>query len=442
MMGSGSVAAGLVATGCASAGSSPAATRPITRGGDEGSPGPFASLAGFCDGVTPTSPDELATRRARAAESLSAAGHGAVWMEPGPSMVYFTGVRWSRSERPLLACLTSGGDLGFVSPAFEGRTLEERLEAGGLAGGQLPVTLWDEHVSPYDQAAALARRLGVQDRPAQLERTVRSFIRSGLEAAPVASAWPAVAAGDGIAERTRRIKTSLELARLRRATEATKAALAQVAAAVQPGMSEADVRALVVAAQRAAGLENIWALVLFGANASYPHGTAQRRVLAEDDLVLVDTGGFLHGYASDVTRTWPATTAGRIDDARRRGFDVVLAAQSAALERIVAGSTGAEVDAAARAVVAAAGFGADYETFTHRLGHGIGLEVHEAPYMVRGASLPLQPGMTMSDEPGLYLPGRWGIRIEDIVAVTDGAPEVFGPRAVSLEDPFGAGAST
>ena len=387
----------------------------------------FSALTGFCDGVDPVTAAEFAERRAVAAQVLEEASMGALWMEAGPTLTYFTGVRWGRSERPLLCCLSSDGSYGFVAPAFEERSLRERA-------GEVEVITWDEHLSAYAGAADLAGALGVVGREASLESTARSFVRGGLEAGGVASGWRREAPV-GLASRL--VKSTRELARLRRATEATKAALQTVAEVVTPGMTEDDVRGLVTAAQVEAGLERVWALVLFGANASFPHGTNQRRTLAEDDLLLVDTGGFLHGYASDVTRTWAATSANRIDDSRRAAFDVVLRAQQAAMAMIVEGAEAGAADARARAVIAEAGYGADYETFTHRLGHGIGLEVHEAPYLVRGSKRRLAAGMTMSNEPGLYVPGRWGIRIEDIVAVTESTAEVFGPRVESLEAPFG-----
>ncbi|MGB1699764.1 MAG: M24 family metallopeptidase [Nannocystaceae bacterium] len=388
----------------------------------------FDALAGFCDGVEAVSEAEYEERRMEVAARLEQASLGALWMEAGPTLTYFTGVRWGRSERPLLACVTSEGAHGFVAPSFERRTLLERA-------GDVELVTWDEHESAYERAAQLARALEVDVGQAALESTTRTFVREGLEAGGVARGW---AAGVDVGRETRIVKSELELARMRRASEATKAALRAVAGVVEPGMREDEVRALVTQAQVAAGLERVWALVLFGANASFPHGTNQRRVLAEDDLVLVDTGGFLHGYASDVTRTWPATEASRVDDGRRTAFDVVLRAQRAAMSRIVAGAEAGEADARAREVISAAGYGGEYETFTHRLGHGIGLEVHEAPYLVRASRRRLIAGMTMSNEPGLYVPGRWGIRIEDIVAVTDVGPEVFGPQVESLEAPFGA----
>lgn len=395
-------------------------------------PSSFAELAGFCNDVPEVAEAEYAARRDLAAAQMQAASLGALWMEAGPTLSYFTGARWGRSERPLLCCLAADGGYGFVAPSFESRTLLERA-------GDVEIVTWDEHQSAYAGAVQLAGDLGVAEREAALESTARTFVRDGLGTNAVASGWRSEA---NVGREARVVKSELELARLRRATEATKASLRAVSEVVVPGMTEDDVRRLVTEAQVTAGLDRVWALVLFGSNASFPHGTNQRRVLAEDDLVLVDTGGFLHGYASDVTRTWAATGVSRIDDGRRSAFDIVLRAQREAMNMLVEGAQAGVADARARAVIADAGYGADYEAFTHRLGHGIGLEVHEAPYLVRGSKRRLGVGMTMSNEPGLYVPGRWGIRIEDIVAVTSAGPEVFGPRVESLEEPFGSASGT
>lgn len=230
------------------------------------------------------------------------------------------------------------------------------------------------------------------------------------------------------------IKSPVELDRLRRANEATKAALARVAPLITPGMDEVEIAALARAAQEAAGLEDVWVLALVGASAAYPHGARTRAVAVEGGLVLVDTGGFLHGYASDITRTFPVGTLE--DPDQRRAYAAVRSAQDAALAKILPGQPAHEADDAARAVLAEAGFGADYERFTHRLGHGIGLAVHEAPYLRRGNPRVLRPGMTMSNEPGVYVPGAFGVRIEDIVAVTEAGAEVFGPRAGPIDEVF------
>jgi Xaa-Pro dipeptidase len=389
----------------------------------------FAALAGFCAGVEPITATEHEQRIERVRARLADAKQAALIVEAGVDMRYFGGPGWGLSERPLLLVIPRAGEPTLIGPAFEHGTLEARQGALRFA-----IRTWHEHESPY----AVVRKtlddakLGKRDTIA-IGSSMRSFVADGLRDGDCK-----LASGADAIEVCRRVKSTAELSLLRRANEATKAALAAVAPLARPGMSEDEFSELVRAAQRLAGLENVWVLALFGPNAAYPHGTPEGRTLVEGDLILVDTGGFLHGYASDITRTWAFPDPNAIDDARRKAWSVVLDAQTAALEKIRPGVTCAEVDAAAREVVAAAGFDPDYGVFSHRLGHGIGMEVHEAPYLVRAAQHRLEVGNTMSNEPGLYLRGEFGIRLEDIVAVGEQGPEVFGPRAASLDRPFGS----
>ncbi len=385
----------------------------------------FASLAGFCDGVPPIAAAELERRQERARLLLGGAGIIALVVEAGATMRYFAGDGWNRSERPLLLVLPAEGRPFFVGPAFEEGTLRETM----VGGGELRV--WQEHEDAYELAVAgLRERAGPRGRVA-LDPSTRLFVSSGLTRAGDGLVFEN---GAALVDACRMVKSAAELALLRRANQATKAAVRAAAAHVSAGMTEDDLADLVEEAQKAAGLGSIWSLVAFGPNAAFPHGTKNRRRLASGDLILVDTGGDLHGYQSDISRTW---AFGPPSGEGRRAFDTVLRAQEAALEAIRPGARCGDVDAAARRVLADLGFGSAYERFTHRLGHGIGLEGHEPPYLVRGNQTRLEPGMTMSNEPGIYIRGQLGVRIEDIVAVTDGAAEVFGPRVRSLESPFG-----
>ncbi|MCY1054474.1 Xaa-Pro peptidase family protein [Nannocystis sp. SCPEA4] len=409
----------LAALSLGSCRSSAPATPPVAPGDDR-----FTALAGMCDGLAPIGPDERARRRERAQALMQEHGFSAMFLEPGDSLVYFTGIRWGRSERPMLYLLPARGPGAVIAPAFESRTLRER------AGEDLAQHLWQEHESPYERLAGALRAAGVSGGKLGVDPWARQFIVDGARAACEVEIAPATPVLRGC----RLIKSTSELALLRRANEATKAALRAVSAHVSEGMSEGELAGLVHAAQSAAGLADTWALVLFGANASFPHGTRGEKRLARGELVLVDAGGALHDYQSDVTRTWPF---GPVSSAQARAWQAVHRAQTAALAELRPGRSCEAADAAARAAIAVAGYGNDYGRFTHRLGHGIGLQTHEDPYLVRGNRDLLAPGMTMSDEPGVYLVGELGVRLEDIVAITEGEPEVFGPRAGSIEAPFG-----
>jgi Xaa-Pro dipeptidase len=402
-------------------------SREVGRSTAPAATGRFAALDGFCADAVPVGEPERDARRERARRVLRDRGFDALVVEAGPTLEYFAGDSWSRSERALLLILPVRGQHCFVGPAFEEGTLRERMV------GRADLRLWQEHEDPYALAvAALRERVGASGARIALEPSIRFFISAGL-----ARAGRDLAFDDGtpVMNACRMVKSAAELDLLRRANQATKAALRAAAAHAEAGMSEDDLRGLVRGAQEAAGLRSIWALVLFGPNAAFPHGNDARRRLAAGDLILVDTGGELHGYQSDITRTW---AFGAASAPQRRAFDAVLRAQEAAMEAIKPGARCSDIDAAARRVITGAGFGADYQRFTHRLGHGIGLEGHEHPYLVRGNQIRLEPGMTMSNEPGIYIPGQLGIRIEDIVAVTATGAEVFGPRVRSLDEPFGA----
>lgn len=396
-----------------SSGPGPLPTDP--RPSDPSAPEPWASLSGFCDGVTPTSPQEFVQRRAEVQAGLQKAGVEMLVVEPGPNMLYLSGVRWGRSERPFLLVLPAQGAPRWICPAFEVRRAREQLGEG------TDVVAWAEHESPYQH---LRQRAAVRVDP-----DARGSIFAGVRE----RVGPRAKLDAGILESVRLRKSPQELARLRRANEATKAALAVASERALPGVRQSELAESIRGAQLAAGLVDVWVLCLFGPAAAFPHGTHEDRQLQKGDMVLVDTGGALHGYRSDITRTW---SVGPVADEAKRAWDVVRQAQAAALAAIVPGAACGAADEAARAVMAKAGYGPNYESFTHRLGHGIGLQVHEEPYLVRGNERRLEPGMTMSDEPGIYIPGKFGVRLEDIVAVTESGAEVFGPSVGPFDDPL------
>lgn len=391
----------------------------------------FADLRGACEGVPAITRDELEQRIERTHARMGELGLDALIVEAGHDMRWLGGPRWGRSERPLLLVVPRSSEPMLVGPAFEAGTL--RSHAGEL---EPALHTWEEHEDPYALALARLREASGASTPrvVALGDDTRLFVVEGLRSHGAAIEWRSATP---LLEPLRRRKSPAELALMRRANEVTKRCIQRASTSLREGVAEHEFAAEIVAAQQAAGLTECWVLALFGPNAAFPHGTPEGRRLSAGDLVLVDTGGFLHGYASDITRTFAFGEPREIDERRRKAWDTVRAAQSAALERIRPGVRCAEVDAAARAVIAAAGFDANYRHFTHRLGHGIGMQVHEAPYLVRDAEHLLEPGNTMSNEPGIYVPGEFGIRIEDIVAVSDDGCEVFGPLVGSLESPFG-----
>ena len=350
----------------------------------------------------------------------------ALFVAPGTSLYYFTGVRWWPSERLLAFILPRTGDPIFVCPAFEEGRLREQLRFPA------DVRVWQEDESPAKLAAqALADRSIRTGRIGIDETTFFTFFDHLRSAAPSFEC----ASADPVTIGCRAVKSPHELEFMRLACEATCDVFRAVFSSLHAGMTQGEVSSLVEAGFSKMNLRGD-ALVLFGASAALPHGTIKPQSLKEGDVVLIDGGCKLDGYSSDITRT---AIFGKPSEKMLRAYDLVRGAQNAALDAARKGQLSGSVDDAARAVITSGGFGPDYKFFTHRLGHGIGLDGHEHPYLVRGSKTVLAPGMTFSNEPGIYIPGEFGIRCEDDMVVTpDGPAQILSPSfQFSLEKPLG-----
>jgi Xaa-Pro dipeptidase len=380
------------------------------------------ALRPLTDGVTPITLDEHRARITRAQALMRGESLDAIVLASGSGLEYFTGAGWGLSERFFGAVITREGDPAWVTPAFEkGRGLEQ-IQIG------TDVRAWEEHESPSALVAAILR-----DRKATgfvgIEETMpfafANAIATALPTAKVVSATP-VTAG------CRVIKDAHELALMRRANEITMAAHRAVFQSLREGMTQSQVSALSAQAHRKLGMPG-GALVLFGPDAAFPHGTTRPAPLGRGDVVLIDGGGRLHGYASDITRT--GVFGAPPTERQKKVWDVVRRAQQAAFDAARPGVEAQVVDAAARRVVEDAGFGPGYKYFTHRVGHGIGMDGHEWTYFVRGNTTKLRPGMCFSDEPGIYIPGEMGIRHEDCIFITETGAENFTKWTGSPEEP-------
>ena len=367
--------------------------------------------------VEPIAQSEHQLRRVRTAAAMDRAGVQALLCEGGASMSWLTGVPWGLSERVFVFLLFADGSHCWLSPAFEAE--KARLRIAGENGPGGAIATWEEHEYAFEPLAALLRERRVErlaiDAAARwflVDRLGESFGRERLSnAAPLIGALRAT-------------KDEHELKLLSHANQLTKQALAAAALQVHAGMRTADISALVTRAQERLGLRSPWNLSLVGPAAAYPHGDTAAQVLGRGDLLLVDTGGTLHGYQSDITRTWVGEGTPR--ERELRAWHSVRSAQQRAFEAIRPGVECREIDRTARASLAADGWGEGYAALTHRLGHGIGVEGHEDPYFDSGSRVLLAPGMTLSNEPGIYVLGEFGVRIEDIVAVTADGAQVFG----------------
>jgi Xaa-Pro dipeptidase len=407
---------GLAAAGSLGACAAPAtAAAPPTKDDDP----LFSELENQRHSVAPISPAERAARRARLGELLPRHGADALLCEGGATMRYLTGVDWGHSERLFGLVVTADGEPLWICPAFEEGRARRQIEAVGGA-----VHAWDEHEYAFGLLASVLRARGV-DRVA-IEPRLRYFAAENLAAAFEAARFSRerLVSGQSLVAELRGRKDAHEIALLRRANELTQQAIAAAAEHLQPGMTGSDVARLMRSAQQQLGLTGVWVLALVGPAAASPHGGFEDRSMEPGDVILVDTGGSLHGYQSDITRTW--CLGGQVSADVERAWLTVRDAQRRAFEAMRPGVPCRDLDALARRVIAAAGYGEGYAALTHRLGHGIGMEGHEEPYIDGGNALPLAPGMTFSDEPGIYLEGRFGVRIEDIVVVTEDGADHFG----------------
>ena len=391
-------------------------------------PDNFSSLKPLGDRVHPITSDEFHARLLHAQELMSQLDpkFDALLIGPGSSLYYFTGIRWGLSERLLALILPRAGQPILISPAFEEARMRESMRF------PIEVRVWQEDQSPTQLIATTlvdrnlrTGRIGIEE---TLPFTFFDHFRTAAPAYDCVSADPVTIACRGT-------KSAHELALLRLACEATCNVYREVFRSLKEGMSEQEIAALVNAGYTKMSLRG-YALVLIGASAALPHGSNQSEKLKEGDVILIDGGCKVEGYESDVTRT---AVFNKPSEKVQRVYETVRASQNAALDAARAGRLSGSVDDAARAVITNAGFGSDYKYFTHRLGHGIGLDGHEHPYLVRGSKTMLQPGMTFSNEPGIYIPNEFGLRCEDLMAVTpDGHAQLLTPAfQESLETPLG-----
>ena len=396
---------------------------------DASLPPSIASLRPMTDEVTPISVAERRARLDRARGLMTANSLGAIVLTGGTSLDYFTGLQWGLSERLLALVLPVRGTPFVVCPAFEHDRAVEQIAAGPL-GANASVRIWQEHESPYALIAQGLRELGLATGRVGVEETVRFVFSDGLgSAAPsvtLVSATP-VTAG------CRAVKDAHELALMRHAAKVTLAAYEAAWRGLREGMTQDDFAALVSAAHTKLGYAG-GAGVQIGQYSALPHGSRTPQIVREGTILLIDGGCKVEGYSSDLSRTF---VLGKPTPKMQQVFDIVHRAQSAALAAAKPGVPCEAVDAAARKVIADAGYGPDYRYFSHRVGHGMGMDGHEWPYLVRGNTLPLAPGMTFSDEPGIYIPGEFGVRLEDDMVITESGAELFTPQSPSLEQPFG-----
>jgi len=398
---------------------------------DASLPPSLAKLKSRKSEATPITREERQDRQLRARQLMNENALDAIVLMEGTSLRYFAGIHWWGGERAFALVLPAKGAAFYVCPAFEEGRAHEQL-ANAPDGDQPDVRVWQEDEDPYQRIAQGLKDRGIASGKLGIEETIRFVFADGISKAAsqttIASATP-VTAG------CRMIKSTHEVALMRLAAQVTLAAYEAVYHALRPGMTQEDVSGLIDAAYRQLGFPGDSSVMVDQATA-FPHGLAAPQVIREGSIIMIDDGCTVEGYQSDITRTFVLDKA---SDKMKKVFDIVLHAQSAALAAARPEAGCGSVDAAARKVITDAGYGPDYKYFTHRLGHGMGMDMHEWPYLVRDNPTRLQANITASNEPGIYIRGEFGVRIEDDMHITESGAELFTPQTLSLEDPFGKG---
>ena len=375
----------------------------------------------------PISSTERLERIAKAKRLMQQSGIGAIIVESGPSLDYFTGIQWWRSERLTAAVIPASGDAIVVTPFFERPSVAESLSIPA------EIRTWNEDEEPLKLVADFLGERGVAAAPVGFEETDRFFIldrlRKQLPGLRDVSANPVVRG-------CRMIKSAHELTLMQAANDIMLASL-RYAGRTKEGMTPADIDALIAAAQKQLGGSYDGGLVLLGEASAYPHGSHKPQLVKRGEVVLMDCTCAVHGYQADITRTYvfgadPTAEQRKVWDQVRRGQEIAI---RAARVGVPAGA----VDDAVRVAYESWGYGPGYKLpgLSHRTGHGIGMEVHEPVYLVHGETTPLAPGMCFSDEPGIYIPGKFGIRLEDCWHMTEAGPKFFTQPPPSIDRPFG-----
>lgn len=373
----------------------------------------------------PISPVERLARIERAQLLMQQQGLSALLIEPGASMAYFTGMHRRRSERPTCAIIPVDGEIGIVTPYFEEASVREALSVPA------DIRTWLEHEDALWVVAEWLRDRGLGSGMVGVDDTARYFIIEGLmRNLPLAT----VSNGGSVIRGCRSIKSPAEIALMQHATNITIAAYRQTIPQIAAGMLPQDITMMMKRAHEALGGVPVFEDALIGEAAAYPHGSSQPQIVRPGEILLLDCGCSVEGYQSDISRTF---VFGAPTDHQREVWDQVKAGQRIAFEAAQIGTAGGDVDRSVRGYYESIGYGPEYGLpgLSHRTGHGIGLDGHEPFYLVKGETTKLAPGMCFSNEPGIYIPGQFGVRIEDCFYMTDGGPKWFSTPSESIESP-------
>jgi Xaa-Pro dipeptidase len=388
---------------------------------------PAAALKSLTTDAKPISTAERNARLAKLQGLLREQKAAAFLVEAGSSLEYFTGIKWWRSERTTAALIPAQGKTVVVTPYFEEPSIRETLQVDA------DVRTWKEDESPFALLAGALREWSALEGPLAIEPTTRYFILD--RTSKLYGPGRALAPGDSYVGACRMHKSPAELALMQAANNVTIAAIRYVHGRVEKGMKASDLLAMITEATTQLGAEHEGTLVLLNEASAFPHGSIKPQTVREGSIVLMDSTATVHGYQSDITRTW---VFGEPSKRQREVWKTVQRGQQLALETAKLGIPTGAIDKAVRGYYESLGWSKDYMLpgLSHRTGHGIGMDVHESPYLVRSDTTPLEAGMCFSDEPGLYTPGEFGVRLEDCWHMTEQGPKTFTTLARSLEDPI------
>lgn len=398
-------------------------------------------LTDITQNISAITPDERKLRLKKAQKLMQQNNIAALILEPGPAMNYFSGIVWRRSERVTALIIPREGDIAVVCPFFEEPSIRETLAVGD------DIRVWQEHESPFVRIQQILKEKGISNHSSAkgsakgslqgniaFEFSVRYFVLRG-----VMDLLPTIThvSADPITRGCRIIKSNHELELMHKANEVTLTAYAHVWSKLAIGMQASDVKNLMANAQSALGGKGIWNMALINQASAYPHGTKQKQTIREGSIVLMDCGCNVEGYQSDISRTFVVGTPSK---KQTHIWNIVRKGQQIAFEKAQIGTEAGQVDDVVRQYYQTLGLGPNYKLpgLSHRTGHGIGMKGHEGVNFVHGEKEKLRAGMCFSNEPGIYIPTEFGVRLEDCLYLTNNGPRWFTHPAHSLEDPIGS----
>jgi Xaa-Pro dipeptidase len=387
----------------------------------------LAKLEATSAGIAPIAVGEFKARIAKAQQLLREQGLQGLYLDTSTNLLYFTGIQLKLTERLHGAIIPAEGEVVYLSPAFEEPKTREYMQFGD------DVRCWEEHEDPTALVVETIRSLGYESGSIALDPDTPFYTVDGLRKAGNRFDFTN---GNAITAACRQLKSAAEIALIQRAMDVTMAVHKAAARTLRVGMTTTELVDFLDKAHRKLGLTPTFGAAQFGEATAYPHGVPYPQTLAEGDMVLIDTGARHGGYHSDITRTY---VFGEPTERQREIWNLEKRAQLAGFAAARLGAPCEAVDQGARGVIEAAGFGPGYKVpgLPHRTGHGLGLAIHEEPFMVKGSRTPLAPGMCFSVEPMMCIYGEFGVRLEDIAYMAEDGARWFTQPAHSVDDPFG-----